>query len=56
MSQVTIYRCHQQCPIHKNCFVLKTETPIKEPVVVLYKCVKEKKDIRIIIGGQDRPP
>ena len=49
------YRCPRQCKIHKKCFILKTETSVKQPIAVLHKCLAEKKDIRIIIGGE-RPP
>lgn len=51
-----IYRCPQKCPRHKTCFILKTETAIKEPIVVLVKCAADNgKDIRVTIGGE-RPP
>ena len=51
----TIYRCDRKCPIHKNCFLLKVEQPIKTPIVILHKCLAEKRDIRIQVGGE-RPP
>jgi len=51
----TIYRCKKECPIGKNCFILKVEEHIKEPIKVLHKCPAEKKDIPIQIGGE-RPP
>ena len=50
-----IYRCNQNCPIHKHCFIIKTEKPIKVPFMILHKCEAVKRDIRIQIGD-DRPP
>ena len=53
--QEIIYRCQKACPIKKNCFILKVQERIKEPIKVLQKCPAEKKDILIRIGGE-RPP
>ena len=51
-----IYKCPKQCPIRKNCFILKTEKPLPERIIVYVKCLANKKqDIRIEIGGP-RPP
>jgi hypothetical protein len=51
-----IYRCQKKCPINKQCFVLKSLGPIKEPIRVLQKCPAEHgKDILLTIGGE-RPP
>jgi len=54
--QPVIYRCPKECPIHKQCFVLKSAAQIEEPIHVLQKCPAEhNNDILITIGGQ-RPP
>lgn len=50
-----LYRCPQKCPIRKQCFILKTENPIKEPIRIWKKCPAAKKDILITIG-ENRPP
>ena len=47
-----IYRCNQNCPIHKHCFIIKTEKPIKVPFMILHKCEATKRDIRFQIGGE----
>lgn len=49
------YRCQRPCKLHKKCFIIKTDTPVKQPIIILYKCSAAKKDIRIVIGGE-RPP
>lgn len=55
-----IYNCPMRCPIGKSCFVVKTASELKEPLVVLKKCAAEKgKDIKVSIGGdqkRERPP
>lgn len=51
-----IYHCSEQCPIHKKCFIIKTEKKLPCPIKVLYKCpAKHGKDISITIG-RERPP
>lgn len=55
MKNSYIYRCPKECKIRKHCFILKTEKPIAYPLPVLQKCLAEKRDIRIVIGGE-RPP
>lgn len=53
-----IYRCQKECMLRKKCFILKTETEIEQPIIVLVKCIAQHgKDIRITIGGgANRPP
>ncbi len=52
-----IYRCQKECLLRKKCFILKAETKIEEPIIVLVKCkAQHGKDIRITIGGKNRPP
>lgn len=55
-----LYYCPTKCPIKKHCFVLKTESELHEPIVVLKKCTAENgKDIRIKIGEEgngEHPP
>lgn len=46
MKEIT-YRCTKKCPVRKNCFILKVQEQIKEPIKVLQKCPAEKKDILI---------
>lgn len=51
-----IYRCTNECPIRKKCFIVKTLQKLQAPVKVLLKCpAKKGKDITVTIGG-DRPP
>lgn len=50
-----VYKCPKQCPIHKHCFVIKLEDQLKQPLTVLLKCVAQKGDIKVEIGGE-RPP
>ena len=54
MPKETVYRCNNDCPINKKCFILKTRGPINESITVLVKCVAHKKDIPVVIGG--KPP
>lgn len=49
------YRCNRTCPIRKKCFIIKATDKIREPITVLYKCLAQKRDIEISIGG-DRSP
>ena len=49
------YRCPAKCPISKQCFVIKVEEELKQPIAVLQKCPAKKADIRITIG-ESRPP
>ena len=52
-----IYRCRKECSLRKKCFILKTETEIEKPISVLIKCKAHGgKDIRLTIGGVNRPP
>lgn len=55
-----IYNCPMLCPIRKHCFIVKTESELTEPLIILKKCDAEKgKDIRVRIGGtrkRERPP
>lgn len=54
-STFYIYRCPEQCPINKKCFILKTADKILSNIKVLQKCpAKNNKDILIVIG--DKPP
>lgn len=55
MNSEFVYRCMKPCKIHKHCFIIKTQNPIKQPLAVLHKCKAEKKDILLIIG-EERPP
>jgi len=52
MSNENIYRCNLHCPIHKQCFILKSKDPIDVPIIVLHKCPANKKDIEVVIGQQ----
>lgn len=55
MENGFVYRCPKQCKIHKHCFIIKTQNPIKQPLAVLHKCKDAKKDILLIIG-EEHPP
>ena len=51
-----IYRCSKKCPIHKQCFILKTEKKLPCSIEVLFKCpAKHGKDISITIGANHPP-
>ena len=50
-----IYRCTEKCPIGKQCFIIKVEDELKEPLTVIQKCPARKSDIKITIG-LSRPP
>ena len=50
-----VYRCQLPCPIHKHCFIIKTEKPIMESMIILYKCIAQNRDIRLCIGGERAP-
>lgn len=54
-KSIHTYRCPVKCPIGKQCFVIKVEEELKQPIAVLQKCPAKKADIRIKIGGS-RPP
>ncbi len=51
----TIYRCNLKCPIGKHCFIIKTEMPLKEKLIILQKCPVLHDDIKLVIG-ESRPP
>lgn len=55
MNKDNIYNCNRKCPIGKHCFIIKTAKPLREPIDVLVKCRKTKKDILVTIG-ELRPP
>ncbi len=50
MADGVVHRCTKNCPWHKKCFVCKTESEVKEDVVVLHKCMVTKEDIPVHIG------
>ena len=45
-----VYRCPQNCPWKKNCFVCKTDGEVDGDVVILHKCEITKEDIPVRIG------
>ena len=54
MQKEVIHRCPKTCPWNKKCFVCKTQGPVREDVVVLYKCPMTKKDIPVNIGNVEK--
>lgn len=53
MAKEVVHRCPRKCQWNKNCFVCKTEGPVKEDVVVLHKCVVTKEDIPVHLGKRE---
>lgn len=55
MNKLQTYRCNRNCPIRKNCFIIKLKEPLPTPVTVLFKCKATKSDVEVTIGP-DQPP
>ena len=54
-SNGVVSRCNKSCPIGKRCFILKTAAMLEEPITVWHKCVANKEDIPVTIGGKPPP-
>lgn len=51
-----VYRCPKRCPIHKNCFILKSKEELPVRITVLFKCPEQHgRDIEIEIGKTKSP-
>ena len=49
------YRCTRDCPIHKQCFILKLTEPLSTEIQVLQKCkAAHGNDIIISIGPKSK--
>lgn len=44
----TTYRCSIHCPLHKSCFIVKTNAPVPESTVFLVKCPARKHDVAVM--------